>query len=37
MLMVKIVNIPSYALKIGDEISVREKSKSLEVINNSIS
>jgi small subunit ribosomal protein S4 len=27
-----ITNIPSYALKIGDVISVREKSKSLEVV-----
>ncbi|MFI3293354.1 MAG: 30S ribosomal protein S4 [Rikenellaceae bacterium] len=27
-----VVNIPSYSLKIGDVISVREKSKSLEVI-----
>jgi len=31
-----IVNIPSYSVKSGDIISVREKSKSLEVINNSI-
>ena len=30
-------NIPSYALKIGDQISVRERSKSLEVIANSMS
>jgi small subunit ribosomal protein S4 len=29
----KIVNIPSYSLKPGDVIAVREKSKSLEVIN----
>ena len=27
-----VVNIPSYSLKVGDVISVREKSKSLEVI-----
>ncbi len=31
-----IVNIPSYQLKVGDVISVREKSKSLEVISNSL-
>ena len=31
------INIPSYALKVGDFISVRERSKSLEVIENSIS
>jgi len=31
-----ITNIPSYALKIGDTISVREKSKSLEVVGTSI-
>ena len=31
------INIPSYALKVGDIISVRERSKSLEVITNSIS
>ena len=30
------INIPSYALKTDDIISVRERSKSLEVINNSI-
>ena len=30
-------NIPSYSLKIGDKISVRERSKSLEVILSSIS
>jgi small subunit ribosomal protein S4 len=33
----KVVNIPSYTLKPGDVIAVREKSKSLEVINNAIS
>jgi small subunit ribosomal protein S4 len=31
------INIPSYALKIEDIVSVRERSKSLEVIANSIS
>ena len=30
------INIPSYALKVGDVVSVRERSKSLEVISNSI-
>jgi len=32
----QIVNVPSFAVKIGDEIEVREKSKSLEVVTNSI-
>lgn len=32
-----IVNIPSYHVKPGDVISVREKSKSLEAITNSVS
>ncbi len=32
----EIINIPSYSLKQGDIISVREKSKSLEVIANSL-
>ena len=32
----KIVNIPSYAVKPGDVIGVREKSKSLEVITDSL-
>ena len=32
-----VVNIPSYTLKPGDKISVREKSKSLEVITNALS
>lgn len=32
-----VVNIPSYTLKPGDVIAVREKSKSLEVITDSIS
>ena len=31
------INIPSYALKVEDIVSVRERSKSLEVIANSIS
>jgi small subunit ribosomal protein S4 len=31
-----IVNIPSYTLKPGDAVSVREKSKALESINNSV-
>jgi small subunit ribosomal protein S4 len=31
-----IVNIPSYTLRPGDVISVREKSKSLEAISNSV-
>lgn len=31
-----IVNIPSYQLKPGDIVSVRERSKSLEVITNSV-
>jgi len=31
------INIPSYALKVEDIISVRERSKSLEVIANSLS
>lgn len=33
----ELVNIPSYAIKVGDIISVREKSKSLEAISNSLS
>ena len=32
-----VVNIPSYALKVGDVVSVREKSKTLEVITDSLS
>jgi len=31
------INVPSYALKVEDIVSVRERSKSLEVIANSIS
>jgi small subunit ribosomal protein S4 len=33
----KVVNIPSYSLKPGDIIGVREKSKSLETISDSLS
>jgi len=32
----KVVNIPSYSVKPGDVIAVREKSKSLEAITNSV-
>ena len=32
-----VVNIPSYQLKVGDIVSVREKSKSLEVITTAVS
>jgi small subunit ribosomal protein S4 len=32
-----VVNIPSYVVKVGDVVGVREKSKSLEVISNSLS
>ncbi|MFI3259424.1 MAG: 30S ribosomal protein S4 [Rikenellaceae bacterium] len=32
-----VVNIPSYSLRVGDVVSVREKSKSLEVISSSLS
>ncbi len=32
----ELVNIPSYSMKVGDIISVREKSKSLEAISNSL-
>jgi small subunit ribosomal protein S4 len=32
----QVVNIPSYALKLGDTVEVREKSKSLEVVTNSV-
>ncbi len=32
----KIVNIPSYTLRTGDVVGVREKSKSLEIIANSL-
>ncbi|MEQ6121984.1 30S ribosomal protein S4 [Reichenbachiella sp. MALMAid0571] len=33
----ELVNIPSYSLKVGDLIAVREKSKSLEIIADSLS
>ncbi|MGA1225672.1 MAG: 30S ribosomal protein S4 [Tamlana sp.] len=33
----ELVNIPSYQLKAGDVVAVREKSKSLEAIENSLS
>jgi small subunit ribosomal protein S4 len=33
----EIVNIPSYHLKVGDVVGVREKSKSLEAITSSLS
>ncbi|MCE5173904.1 MAG: 30S ribosomal protein S4 [Bacteroidales bacterium] len=33
----KLVNIPSYLVKAGQVIGVREKSKSLEIVNNSLS
>jgi small subunit ribosomal protein S4 len=32
----EVVNIPSYAVKVGDVIGVREKSKSLEAISDSL-
>jgi small subunit ribosomal protein S4 len=32
----ELVNIPSYTLKIGDVVGVREKSKSLEAITSSL-
>ena len=32
----ELVNVPSYTLREGDVISVREKSKSLEIISNSL-
>jgi len=32
----KVMNIPSYSVNMGDVIAVREKSKSLEVITNSL-
>lgn len=31
-----VVNIPSYELKVGDVISVRERSKSLEIISDNL-
>jgi len=33
----EVINIPSYQLKAGDVVSVRERSKSLEAITNSLS
>jgi len=33
----EIVNIPSYVIKVGDIVGIREKSKSLEIISNSLS
>ncbi len=33
----EVVNIPSYSLRVGDAIAVREKSKSLEAITTSLS
>lgn len=33
----EVVNVPSFSLKAGDEIGVRERSKSLETITNSLS
>ncbi|MCB0771800.1 MAG: 30S ribosomal protein S4 [Flavobacteriales bacterium] len=33
----EVVNIPSYTLRPGDEVAVRERSRSLEVITNSLS
>ena len=33
----KIVNIPSYLLKVGDVVGVRERSKSLEMVEESLS
>src|SRR5690606_34726323 len=33
----EVVNIPSYQLRAGDKVAVREKSKSLEAITNSVS
>ena len=33
----KVVNVPSYHLKPGDKIAIREKSKSLEIITRSLS
>lgn len=32
----KVINVPSFTLKVGDLVGVREKSKSLEVITNSL-
>ncbi|MDE7134114.1 MAG: 30S ribosomal protein S4, partial [Rikenellaceae bacterium] len=32
----QVVNIPSYSLKAGETVGVREKSKSLEVVQNAL-
>ncbi len=32
----EVLNVPSYSVKVGDKIAVREKSKSLEVVINSL-
>ena len=32
----QLVNIPSYSLKVGDIVSIREKSKSLEIVTSSL-
>jgi ribosomal protein S4 len=32
----EVVNVPSYHLKVGDKVAVREKSKSLEAIDRSL-
>ena len=32
----EVVNVPSYSLRVGDVVSVREKSKSLEVITSAV-
>jgi len=31
-----VVNIPSYSVKVGDVVGIREKSKSLEIVSNSL-
>ena len=33
----EVLNIPSYIVKVGDIVGIREKSKSLEVITNALS
>ena len=32
----EVINVPSYSVNLGDDIAVREKSKSLEVVTNSL-
>jgi len=32
----EVVNIPSYSLRPGDKVGVRERSKSLEIVSNSL-